>query len=46
VLQRHYLPNEPETQDSLAAAIWLHRENQKQMTAAVTHGIAVAFNGS
>lgn len=45
-LRRHYLPHEAETTETLAAALWLHRHHQEQMTHAVHDGIAKAFNGT
>lgn len=45
MLRRRYLPHESETLETLAEALWLHRDYNKQMSNAVQNGIANAFNG-
>ncbi|MGL5179931.1 MAG: DUF6890 family protein [Aeromonas veronii] len=44
-MRRHYLPNDDDDIDSLARAIWLDKHARESNVAAVTEGIAKAFNG-
>ncbi|WP_411841395.1 DUF6890 family protein [Serratia rhizosphaerae] len=44
-LRRHYLPGEPDDQESLARAIWLDNRYWHNMAIAVNNGIGRAFKG-
>ncbi|WP_421174675.1 DUF6890 family protein [Aeromonas enteropelogenes] len=44
-LRRHYLPHDDDSTESLARALWLHRQQREQQLDAVAGGIAKAFGG-
>ncbi|MGL5605632.1 MAG: DUF6890 family protein [Plesiomonas sp.] len=44
-LRRHYLPGEPDDDDSFARAIWLDTRYWENFRIAAANGVATAFNG-
>jgi hypothetical protein len=42
---KHWLPGEPVTAETMAEAMWLDKRHWENLSAAVTNGIAKAFNG-
>ncbi|QWQ18910.2 hypothetical protein KOL64_15660 [Providencia rettgeri] len=44
-LRKHYLPHEPDTEENIAAAIWLDNRHWTNSQIAVANGIALAFKG-
>ncbi|WP_422386139.1 DUF6890 family protein [Enterovibrio norvegicus] len=44
-LRRKWLPHEPDTEKSLAQAVWLEKQYWQNMSAAMTNGTAKAFTG-
>ncbi|MFB9995859.1 DUF6890 family protein [Providencia rustigianii] len=45
ILRQRYLPHEPDTEENLAAAIWLDNRHAENMRISVANGIALAFKG-
>ncbi|ETT00234.1 hypothetical protein HMPREF1567_0565 [Providencia alcalifaciens PAL-2] len=39
------MPHEPDTEENLAAAIWLDNRHAENMRISVANGIALAFKG-
>ncbi|EJM2130262.1 hypothetical protein NN602_005160, partial [Escherichia coli] len=44
-LRRHYLPGEPDDEESIARAIWLDEYFARTRANKTAEGIAIAFNG-
>ncbi|HHR6023515.1 DUF6890 family protein [Providencia alcalifaciens] len=44
-MRQRYLPHEPDTEENLAAAIWLDNRHAENMRISVANGIALAFKG-
>jgi len=44
-LRRHYLPHEDNSEDSLAAALWLDNRHWEYQRISVANGVALAFKG-
>ncbi|HGJ5862951.1 DUF6890 family protein [Arsenophonus nasoniae] len=45
ILRQRYLPHEADTEENLAAAIWLDNRYSENMRIAIANGIALAFKG-
>jgi hypothetical protein len=45
VLRRHYLPNEPDSEESFAYALWLDKHYWESFRKAAASGVALAWNG-
>ncbi|WP_373276822.1 DUF6890 family protein [Edwardsiella tarda] len=44
-LRRHYLPGEPDDDESFARALWLESRYWENFRIAAANGVATAFNG-
>ncbi|WP_404684758.1 DUF6890 family protein [Raoultella terrigena] len=45
ILRRYWLPNEDDSPDSLAAALWLDNRYWEYQRISVANGISLAFKG-
>ncbi|ELN2578707.1 DUF6890 family protein [Lelliottia aquatilis] len=45
ILRRYWLPDEPDSVESMAAAAWLDNRYWENMTVAVSNGIVRAIKG-
>ncbi|CAH8242132.1 DUF6890 family protein [Vibrio sp. TRT 21S02] len=44
-LRKKWLPHEPDTEKTLAQAVWLEKKYWEDMSSAMTNGTARAFTG-
>ncbi|HGJ5892208.1 MAG TPA: DUF6890 family protein [Arsenophonus apicola] len=45
ILRQRYLPHEPDTEDNIAAAIWLDNRYWENHRISIANGITTAFKG-
>lgn len=45
VLRRHYLPDEPDSDENYARALWMDKHHWENFQRAVAGGVALAWNG-
>ncbi|MFC4654378.1 DUF6890 family protein [Rheinheimera marina] len=44
-MRRHWLPGEDDSEQSLARALWLHKNQAQSLEAIVANGVNRAFGG-
>ncbi|WP_337273280.1 DUF6890 family protein [Moellerella wisconsensis] len=44
-MRQRYLPHEDDTEENIAAAIWLDNRYSENMRISIANGIALAFKG-
>ncbi|MGL5953485.1 MAG: DUF6890 family protein [Providencia rustigianii] len=45
ILRQRYLPHEPDTEENIAAAIWLDNRYWENQRISIANGITTAFRG-